>query len=230
MNTVKPIKLIKLIKQLKLTEPTTTNTSIIPTTTNTETIPPDRIAKLKECFKISDINHDENIMKELTLKDAHIYCTINNISPQQAGCLIEKYIIIKNNLTKNNSSECIGDCSKDDKNTEIKVSLGGAKFKKFNYVQIRPSHNIDNYILTAFYLNALNIDKGGELYIFKVIKKDMISLILNFGSYAHGTLKEHGEITIEELNNKLNTKEYALRPAYNDKCWKALLQYRIQTI
>jgi len=215
MNTVKPIKLIKLIKQIKLTEPT---------------ISPERIAKLKESIKLSDINHDENIMKESTLKDAHIYCTINNISPQQAGCLIEKYIIQKNNLTKNNSSDCIGDCSKDDKNTEIKVSLGGAKFKKFNYVQIRPSHNIDNYLLTAFYLNANNIEKGGELYIFNVIKKDMTQLILNFGSYAHGTLKEHGVITIEELNNKSNTKEYALRPSYNDKCWEALQQFRIQTI
>jgi hypothetical protein len=43
------------------------------------------------------------------------------------------------------------------KNSEVKVSLGGATHSKFNFVQIRPSHDCDTYILTAYHLYLLKM-------------------------------------------------------------------------
>ena len=185
---------------------------------------PERIKRLKEHLALSKINHEEQIMKQASLKDAHMYCVIYGVSAQQFGPLLEKYILHTFNFTKNKAEHCIGDCCKDGQNTEIKVSLGGSTHTKFNYVQIRPSHDCDNYLLTAYHLSSENVESEGELYIFRVPKKDMIDLISNFGGYAHGTIKENGKISTSTLNN---TKEYALRPSYNDKCWQALLPFRI---
>jgi hypothetical protein len=117
---------------------------------------------------------------------------------------------------------------KNGKNSEIKVSLGGTIHTKFNYVQIRPLHDCDNYILTAYHLSYENVENSGELYIFKVPNKDMKILLLSYGHYAHGTVKEHGKITSECLEDTQNKKEFALRPSFNDKCWKSLIEYRIQ--
>ena len=51
----------------------------------------------------------------------------------------------------------------------------------------------------------------------------MKNILLKFGKYAHGTNKNLGKINIDKIDNK----EYALRPRYNDKCWNELLQFRI---
>lgn len=185
------------------------------------------IQKLKDHLAISAINHEEEIMKETTLKKAHIYSVINNLSAQKYGPLLEKYIRIKNNFSKNTASECNGDCSKDNKNAEIKASLGGAKHNKFNWVQLRVSHDIDYYILTAYYLSSKNVETGGELYVFNVPKEDMLDLIAKYGGYAHGTNKEHGIITLSNLKDENNKKEYALRPLYGDKCWTDIMKYRV---
>ena len=187
----------------------------------------DTILKLKDHLALSTINHEEEIMKEATLKKAHIYCVINNVSAQKYGPLIEKYIRIKNNFAKNTASECNGDCSKDNKNVEVKASLGGAKHNKFNWVQLRLSHDVDYYILTAYHLSSKNVETGGELYVFSVPKEDMFELIEKFGGYAHGTNKEHGIITLSNLKDEKNKKEYALRPVYGDKCWDNIIKYRV---
>ena len=187
----------------------------------------DRIQKLKEHLDRSTINHIQEILKEQTLKNAHIYCVVNGISAQQYGPLVEKYIREKNNFAKNTASECNGDCSKDNKNAEVKASLGGAKHNKFNWVQLRVSHNIDYYILTAYHLMNTNVETGGELYVFNVPKDAMITLIANHGGYAHGTLSEHGAITLADLKDGSNKKEYALRPSYGDKCWLDILKFRV---
>jgi len=186
-----------------------------------------RIEKLKDHLAISSINHDEEILKETSLKDAHVYCVLNYVSAQQYGPLIEKYIRVKNKFVKNTASECNGDCSKDNKNAEVKASLGGAKHNKFNWVQLRISHHIQYYILTAYHLSSKNVESAGELYIFSVPKEDMISLIASYGGYAHGTNKEHGAITIADLKDEKNKKEYALRPSYEDKCWKDVMKFRV---
>ena len=166
-------------------------------------------------------------MKEPTIKHAHVYCVINNVSAQQYGPLLEKYIRFKNKFTKNNASSCNGDCSKDNYNAEVKASLGGSKHNKFNWVQLRVSHDIDYYILTAYHLKHTNVEDLGELYVFKVKKEDMITLISNYGGYAHGTNREHGPITTIDLKDEKNKKEYALRPSYGDKCWQDIQAFRV---
>ena len=185
---------------------------------------PERVKRLKEHLALTKINHEEQILKQPSLKDAHTYCVIYGVSAQQFGPLLEKYILHTFNFTKNKAEHCIGDCCKDGVNTEIKVSLGGSTHTKFNYVQIRPSHDCDNYLLTAYHLTPENVESEGELYIFRVPKKDMLVLLSSYGGYAHGTNKEHGKISATSFDH---TKEYALRPAYNDKCWQALLPFRI---
>jgi hypothetical protein len=128
---------------------------------------------------------------------------------------------------KNKAEECTGDCSKDGKNSEVKVSLGGATHTKFNFVQIRPSHDCDTYILTAYHLSLENVAAEGELYVFQVPKSDMKTLVVTYGGYAHGTIKEHGKITMDSLDDEKSIKEYAIRPTIHDDCWKALLAFRV---
>lgn len=173
--------------------------------------------------------HTETIMTLPTLKDAHIYCKYNNLSGQFTGPVLEKYIKIKYQMTKNNASSCNGDLKCNETNIEIKASNGGKENNKFNYVQLRMNHNCE-YILTAYYLDYENVDNLGELYIFKLNKEDIKPLIVKYGGYAHGTIGELGEITIEDLNDTNNLKEYALRPKYGDKCWVELLNFRINEI
>jgi hypothetical protein len=182
---------------------------------------------LKEHLALLKVNHEEQVMKLATLKEAHVYCVIYNVSSQQYGPLLEKFIRNKFNYIKNKAEDCTGDCFKDGKNSEVKVSLGGARHKKFNFVQIRPAHDCDCYILTAYHLSHENIESEGELYIFKVPKTDIKNIVISYGGYAHGTIKEHGIITAESLNDENKIKEYALRPAINDNCWKALMKFRI---
>lgn len=185
----------------------------------------DKIKKLQEHLASSAANHSRMIMLEETLHSAHVYCIMNNVSPQQYGPLLEKYIRVKFNYVKNDSKDAIGDCSKDGKNSEVKVSLGGSAHTKFNFVQIRPAHDCETYILTAYHLCAENVELGGDLYIFRVPKEGMNGLILRYGNYAHGTLKEYGPISGESLSDG---REYCLRPTFNDDCWKELLNYTVQ--
>lgn len=184
---------------------------------------------LKNILDQSKIIHKNEIIKQTTVKDAHMYCKINNLSGQVAGPLIEFYIKTKYNMVKNDASLCIGDLKSNEIDIEIKVSNGGKDNNKFNYVQIRMNH-ICEYLLTAYYLDYSNINQNGELFLFRLKKPDIKHLILKYGGYAHGTISKLGAITEEDLNNPYNEKEYALRPKYNDECWKALLQYRVVDI
>lgn len=187
----------------------------------------ERIQKLKNHIVSANIDHEEEILKEKCLKDAHIYCVINNLSAQQFGPLLEKYIRTRFDYAKNNAKDCNGDCSKENKNYEIKVSMGGAKHKKFNYVQIRPSHKCDMYLLTAYHVSLDNVESEGKLYIFKIPKADMLNILVSHGGYAHRTKLENGKITIESLQDVTNMKEYAIRPKMKDECWKELLKFEI---
>lgn len=176
---------------------------------------------LEEYLNILQIGHSEYILKESTLKDAHIYCIVNKLSPQQYGPLIERFIMRKFNYNKNSPSHCNGDLSKNGNHYEIKVSFGGKK-QKYNFVQIRPKHDCVAYILTAYNISSENIENEGELYIFRIPKNEMKRIIIEFGGYAHGTIRENGIITIENLHY-----EYAIRTSINDLCWKQLLPFRI---
>lgn len=184
---------------------------------------------LKNILDKSKIVHKNEILNQTTIKDAHMYCKINNLSGQVAGPLIEFYIKTKYNMIKNDASQCIGDLKLNETDIEIKVSNGGKDNNKFNYVQIRMNH-VCEYLLTAYYLDYSNIDDNGELFIFRLKKEDIKELILKYGGYAHGTISKLGYITKEDLDNIENEKEYALRPKYNDECWKELLHYRVTDI
>lgn len=184
---------------------------------------------LKQILQASTCNHKIEIMKQPTIKQAHVYCKINQLSGQLSGPLIENYIKNKYNMIKNNASSCNGDLQRTQTNFEIKVSNGGKENNKFNYVQLRMNHNCE-YILTAYYLDSLNVETEGDLFIFKLTKQDLKIFILKYGGYAHGTKQKLGEITEDDLDNPTNSKEYAIRPKYDDKCWKELLQFRVDEI
>jgi hypothetical protein len=187
----------------------------------------ERVKRLREHLAMSKAKHEETIMLMPTLKEAHAYCVIHGISSQQYGPLLEQYIRRKFNFEKVKAEECKGDCSKDGNTSEIKVSLGGATHTKFNFVQLRPSHDCDTYILTAYHLTYENAITEGELYVFKIPKAEMTHIIAQHGGYAHGTIKEHGQITRDSICIEGNMKEYAIRPNIHDECWKKLLAFRI---
>lgn len=186
----------------------------------------ERIKCLRERLTLATVKHDIEILKVQTLKEAHVYCVIHRLAAQQYGPLLEKFLRTKFGYVKNKAEACTGDCSKGGKNAEVKVSLGGSTYTKFNYVQIRPTHDCEDYLFTAYHLSPENIEEEGELYLFKVPKADIKTLIVAHGGYAHGTVKELGPITVESINDG-KIKEYALRPALGDACWRALLPFRI---
>lgn len=187
--------------------------------------------KLKQMLDSTCSNeiHTQAIMTLPTLKDAHIYCKCHNLSGQFTGPVLEKYIKVKYNMTKNEASWCNGDLRWKETNVEIKASNGGKENNKFNFVQLRMNHSCE-YILTAYYVGYTNLDNLGELYIFRLTKENIKPLIVKYGGYAHGTVGELGEITMDDLHNPENPKEYALRPKYGDKCWVELLHYRVDEI
>lgn len=145
------------------------------------------------------------------------------INPQST--LMEK--VIKSDLQINNPpNETSGDGEKNGKNYEIKFSAHD-KTSKFNFVQIRPDHQVDFYILIGYNLFE---DEIGKAYNFKIPSADLYALTVEYGGYAHGTCKELGKITTE--NFKGRNCEYALRvnPNANEKTkarelWNKLAQF-----
>ena len=162
------------------------------------------------------------------LKDVHIYCKLNNVSSNSFGPLVEYYIGKKFKMSKINPSDEMGDMKTSNGfNIEIKASNGGLSHNKFNFVQIRLNHDCQ-YLLIAYYLDISNVDFDGELFIFRICKNDLKKILLKHGSYAHGTKKKHGIITETILDNVDSTIEYALRPKYNDLCWKLLMEHLME--
>lgn len=180
--------------------------------------------RLRQLLSAAKINHKCTIMQQPTLHAAHIYCKIHKLSGQTTGGLLEAYICRQYNMVKNKASLCAGDATHMGVNIEIKTSCGGHNHNKFNYVQIRTHQNCD-YMLTAYYLHKSNVDQLGELFVFYLTKCNMIDILCVHGSYAHGTISKLGRITAADLHSPDNTKEYALRPKYNDACWRDLLRF-----
>ena len=122
-----------------------------------------------------------------------------------------------------------GDGSKNGKNYEIKLSLH-ARDSRFNFVQIRPDHNIDYYIFIGY-----NLEFGDEgQACMLVIPSDAIyRLIVKYGGYAHGTIDKLGALTLENMKGR--NCEYALRCCPNSKTkkgknaelWAEMLKYEV---
>lgn len=120
-----------------------------------------------------------------------------------------------------------GDGYKNGIHYEIKISLH-AKNSKINFVQIRPDHQVEFYILIAY--NMYENCTIGKAYIFKIPSDVLYKLIVDYGGYAHGTRSKLGKITYESMIGR--GCEYALRcnpNAQNGNCviWKHLLKYEV---
>ena len=185
-----------------------------------------QVLALRKLLTKSTVDHGEEVMLCESLKAAHVYCKTNSLPGQITGPLIERYMRDAFQMTKIKASACAGDLRCEGVNYELKISNGGTKNNKFNYVQLRMTHECE-YILTAYYLDESNVNQMGELFVFRLDKKAMRQLILAHGSYAHGTKKVLGAISEEDLSRNDNQKEYVLRPVYDDACWKALLKHRV---
>jgi len=124
----------------------------------------------------------------------------------------------------NNTS---GDGHKNGVNYEIKYS-GHTKRSTLNFVQIRPDHDIDYYILVCY--NMYAGDKGSA-HILKVPANDVYDMVVKYGEYAHGTKKHLGAIDKSSLTG--NNNEYSLRCNPNTKkgknhdLWNILRAYEV---
>lgn len=139
--------------------------------------------------------------------------------------------IIMNDLEINEPiNEISGDGCKNNINYEIKTSIH-AKGCKQNFVQIRPDHNIDYYILISYNLYD-NTSEIGKAFIFKIPSNNLYELVVKYGGYAHGTCEILGEINIENIKGR--NCEYAIRCDPNKKegknydIWNELLKYEVE--
>ena len=126
-------------------------------------------------------------------------------------------------------NETSGDGRKNGINYEIKSSIH-AKDCKANFVQIRPDHNIQSYIFITY--NMYENNNIGNAHIFKVPAEIVYNMLVQYGSYAHGTKRIQGIITMDNLHG--NGREYALRCNPNATTgrdfhlWNALLEYEVE--
>jgi len=122
-----------------------------------------------------------------------------------------------------------GDGHKNGINYEIKASIH-AKKSKINFVQIRPDHNVNYYILIAY--NLYENETIGNAHVFKVPSNILYDLIVKHGGYAHGTYDKFGRITIDNIKGR--NCEYALRcdpNAKKGKCfdlWNEFMKYEVE--
>lgn len=149
------------------------------------------------------------------------------LSSNEYGPELENYL--KKRLNINKAIDAIsGDGCKNNKNIEIKVSLGDNQ-GKLNYVQIRPDHTVDFYLFLAY-----NLLEGelGNVHLMLVPSNKVYELIPEYGGYAHGTVDVLGEINSQNIFGR--NCEYALRPNPNKndgtkpkKLWEELYKYKV---
>lgn len=150
----------------------------------------------------------------------------NYLSPQSTDMegMCKKDLLIGPPL-----NETSGDGHKNGVNYEIKISVHAMK-SKINFVQIRPDHCIDYYILIAY--NMYANEEVGKAHIFKVPESVLHELVVLYGGYAHGTCSKLGKITSDNIKGR--NCEYALRCDPNAKkgkgfeLWNNLLRYEVE--
>jgi len=141
------------------------------------------------------------------------------LSSNQWSLMLEKHVKEKfgiNHAIDNNSGD---GRTKNHQNVEIKVSLG-TSIGQFHFVQIRPDHNIDYYILLAYDVQQ---DDLGRLHWFLCPSKDIYDILPIYGDYAHGTKTALGKICKDNIYGR--NCEYALRP--NPYASKTSKTYRL---
>ncbi len=143
---------------------------------------------------------ERNIVKKCLLSKYYL-------SSMQWAPLLEKHIKEKFKISCPTDKTSGDGCSSKGNNIEIKVSLGtmdGA----FNFVQIRPDHNIHYYLFLAY---DVYFGKEGRVYWLLCKSQDLYRLLPQYGTYAHGTVSKLGRITLRNLKGR--NIEYALRPS-----------------
>jgi hypothetical protein len=138
--------------------------------------------------------------------------------------------ICKNDLGIGNAlNSTSGDGHKNGNNYEIKASIHAYK-SKLNFVQIRPDHDINYYILIAY--NMYENDTIGNAHIFKIPSHIVYDLIVRFGGYSHGTHAVLGKITSDNIKGR--NCEYTLRCDPNAKkgksfkLWNEFMKYEVE--
>ena len=189
----------------------------------------------------SDLLEIVNQMKLSETKDKkYILEKINNEKTLTGKCILSRqYLtpqstdletICKTDLDIGNALNATsGDGHKNGINYEIKTSIH-AKKSKINFVQIRPDHDINYYILIAY--NMYENDTIGNAHIFKIPSHIVHELIVRFGGYAHGTCAVLGKITSDNIKGR--NCEYALRCDPNFKknkhieLWNEFMKYEVE--
>jgi hypothetical protein len=169
--------------------------------------------------------YKEKCINETDLLNKCILCK-QFMSSQEWSCVMEQYIKKELNIDSK-KDEVSGDGCKNGKNIEIKVSLGCIN-GQMNFVQLRPDHNIDYYLFVGYNLFE---DTCGKVYTLLIPSENIYELIINYGSYSHGTVFKLGNITRENIKGR--NCEYSLRPnpelsnnCKYKKLWIELLKYQ----
>jgi hypothetical protein len=176
-----------------------------------------------EALQISVEEKRQLVINSESFREAAILAK-SFLTAQSYGAILEAWI--KNHFDlESKIDELSGDASIKGKTIEIKVSIQDAK-GGFNFVQLRPSHEVDYYLFATF-----NISQDKVTWILAT-PENLYPVIADFGGYAHGTIKAQGEITIDSI--KGSSYEYALRPSENankntkaTKCWQAVTEYEV---
>jgi hypothetical protein len=137
------------------------------------------------------------------------------LSSNQWSLLLEKFVKDKFHITNAIDSMSGDGVSINGKNIEIKISLG-TKDGQFNFVQLRPQHNIDYYLILVYNMFE---DELGKIYWFLCKPSDLYDLLPQYGGYAHGSISKLRKITINSIIR--NNYEYSLRPNCLKKKTKA---------
>ena len=158
-----------------------------------------------------------NILKTNTFREACIIAK-SFLTTQSYGHVIDTWFSEHYDFKKLKSSDGVGDDKVFGKyNTEVKASLCDDG-KKYNYVQIRLTHNIDFYFLPTY---DFVLDK---FYYFLFSKREMIEMVKKYGEYAHGRKSEKGPIEDNLFNPDI---EFCIRPVVGKECWKEFMKFNV---
>ena len=185
----------------------------------------ERVQKLKA----KTIN-DPKVTKQLMINAQTLLekCILNREYNSPTSDVFEQ--VIKHDLKLENAPDKMsGDASINGLNIEIKCSTH-AKHSSFNFVQIRPDHNVQCYLFVGY--NLWHADALGKEYLFKIPSEDLYKIVVEHGGYAHGSKTALPAITLATM--KGNGYEYALRvdPNTRGRCkqmlWDKLLKYKVE--
>lgn len=178
---------------------------------------------LRERQKDRDV---EKVIRDTKCSRSAFVLAKTFLNPQAYGAVLEAWAKNFLGMTKV-TDKLSGDLHSKGKNYEVKCSVS-SKTGSFNYLQIRPHHQIDEYILINY---SIELD---EVIWIKIPSKKLYELFPDFGGYAHGTEVTHGKITMESIAENIEKQyEYVLRPNMEKpgtkphKLWIELSKYII---